>query len=1125
MKQFTFSLFLSLGFIFQLVAQKGTTKILLHQEELLLEVFEEITIDEDQAALDYYYLAAQIALPITDSQQELWRQLRVQRLSYLRSDIWMLKIPKNTTAQQLQRMGIQRVGKLKPHHKIQPFLQQQEGIFEVFIQTYEEEKGNPLDELLTEKIEERKEFYHQGTRYLLAKVHSSDLLKIAALPYVAYIQIATKPHPLVADNLVVHHAVYVQHESGFDLDGSGIVVGVGDGGTINDHPDLNNRILNKNEIDDSGHASQVTGIIAGEGKLDERVKGFASGAQIVADYFGNMVSRTGQYFTTQNMSLANYSYANGWEGDFCTASGNYDLFSEALDQTTYDYPNVLHIVAAGNNGTSNCPPYPNGYNTVLNGIQSAKNSLTVGALQDLNTIWSSSSRGPTSDGRIKPEIVALGTNVRSTSTTRNYAGGSGTSFSTPSVTGAAALLNELYKSKNNDELPAAALLKSVLCNSATDLGKKGPDFIYGFGRLDVAKAAQLIDNERYITDSIGMNDTLVFTINVPNNQLNFKATIAWTDAAASPLSTTTLINDLDLEIIVPNDTIHYPWLLDTTASQVNKTAYRGNANERDRINNIEQVTLDFPIAGVYEIKVTGANIPMEKQVFHIAYDWQQTELALRYPLGGETFAPNQSLRISWSDSLGISNDTLQLYYSTDSGVNWVTINENIEASNTQYLFTLPNLATDEMRIRIQNKNNTLADTSDVFTVMSRPILAANPQCGGSVELTWDAVDFAQNYEIVELINGDWQQLATTTQTNYTFSNLAIGQNNCYSIRAVNASGIKGEYAVGRCVNTYGEKIVDFPYQTSFETADNSWWSEGKNNNWERGTPNQSRINVAATGTNVWMTDLDANYKNAALPYLYSPCFDLSNLSEPTLSFALWIDIENNEEIPDRLYDYLQVQYSTDGKSWTRLGSNGSGYRWYNNAGGINVWDDTFSHWQIVRHNIPTTADQVRFRWLLNSDAFTTQEGVAIDELQIYDAADSDYFVQLTAKVALEGAFEQTDMHDDLNRQNQIPLTQPYASIFNYAGTETITDPAILQAQSNDAIVDWVLVELYKSGNRVAQQAALLQRDGDIVSIDDHLILQFDGVEADDYQVVVRHRNHLGIMTNLPVALAHILLIP
>lgn len=134
-------------------------------------------------------------------------------------------------------------------------------------------------------------------------------------------------------------------------------------------------------------------------------------------------------------------------------------------------------------------------------------------------------------------------------------------------------------------------------------------------------------------------------------------------------------------------------------------------------------------------------------------------------------------------------------------------------------------------------------------------------------------------------------------------------------------------------------------------------------------------------------------------------------------------------------------------------------------------------------------------------------------------------VVLNVKALLQGAYESSTglMQDKLRQQNLIPLNQPYGTVtggnsvytFINSGSETTTS-SVLAVTGTNAIVDWVMVELRSAANPqtvVATKPALIQRDGDVVSSTDGVSpIQFANLTSGSYYVVVRHRNHLGVMS-------------
>lgn len=132
---------------------------------------------------------------------------------------------------------------------------------------------------------------------------------------------------------------------------------------------------------------------------------------------------------------------------------------------------------------------------------------------------------------------------------------------------------------------------------------------------------------------------------------------------------------------------------------------------------------------------------------------------------------------------------------------------------------------------------------------------------------------------------------------------------------------------------------------------------------------------------------------------------------------------------------------------------------------------------------------------------------------------------LSIKVLLQGNYDPATgwMHDSLRKNGLIPLSDPYRTAaystkFTHkknGATQTTTN-AILGITGANAIVDWVFVELHDAANPttvIATKAALLQRDGDVVSAADGTSpVYMDSIPNGNYYVAIRHRNHLGVMT-------------
>jgi subtilase family protein/type IX secretion system substrate protein len=175
-------------------------------------------------------------------------------------------------------------------------------------------------------------------------------------------------------------------------------------------------------------------------------------------------------------------------------------------------------------------------------------------------------------------------------------------------------------------------------------------------------------------------------------------------------------------------------------------------------------------------------------------------------------------------------------------------------------------------------------------------------------------------------------------------------------------------------------ITSYPYLEGFENSNGYWYTNGINDSWQWGAPQKQIINKAANGSNAWVTNLTGNYNDNQLSYLYSPCFDLSSLAHPVLSFSHIFQTEDDCDC-----DYHWVEYTTDEINWVKLGSVGSGTNWYDNAT-KQAWQKSDTIWHVSSFDVPTNATKVRFRIVMYSDPATNYEGIGIDDIHVFDKA-------------------------------------------------------------------------------------------------------------------------------------------
>ncbi len=280
----------------------------------------------------------------------------------------------------------------------------------------------------------------------------------------------------------------------------------------------------------------------------------------------------------------------------------------------------------------------------------------------------------------------------------------------------------------------------------------------------------MIDSGRYLQRSISLGQLQTFNVVIPANTALAKIMLYWHDPAATPLSTRTLVNDLDLKVTTPGSVTVLPLVPDPAPGQVTTPA----TEKVDRINNVEQVTLNNPAPGTYTISVEGFDVPVANQEYFIVYDFVPEGVTLQYPFGGEALSSGDSMRVYWEASAG--TNAFSLYYSIDNGGNWNTIDNNIAADLRSYVWNVPaSIASGRCLVRVVRNGAGQESVSKSFTLINRPKAALTTlaeQCPGAIKLAWNIVPGASGYRVFKKIGGEMAGVATVTGTTYTFQGLS-----------------------------------------------------------------------------------------------------------------------------------------------------------------------------------------------------------------------------------------------------------------------------------------------------------------------------------------------------------------
>jgi hypothetical protein len=645
----------------------------------------------------------------------------------------------------------------------------------------------------------------ENTVFYPCRVPIDSIDKLIMLPFIHFVEAILEEAKVVNyDNNATHGNFYLKSKelSERGLTGKGVVVGEGDDGNITSHIDYSDRVIDRASYPFNSHGTHVGGTIAGAGILNPLHEGMAPKATLIGEYFTNIIGATDQHVRDFNMVLTNNSYYSGAAG--CTSNGTYSSSSNFADIQQVNNDTLLHVFAAGNDGGSTCAPYPAGFHTVKSNWQIAKNTLVVANMQESYTIAPSSSRGPTDDGRIKPEITAIGTAVNSTYPNNTYASISGTSMASPTVTGTLALLCERYRQTHSGSSPIGGLLKAIACNTASDWGNTGPDYTFGYGIINSVRAVRAIENNQFIINNVSHGVTNTHNITIPSGAQQLKVTLYWVDVAGDPVLATNLVNNLDLSVTTPSTTTILPWVLNQTPASVNALALRG----RDSLNNIEQVTIDNPASGIYTLQVNGYNVPIGAQRYILTYDIVTPSVEVLWPNGGDPIRANTTVNIQWN-AFGGDPNTFTVEYSLNNGVSWTTIVNNAASNLRRQSWVVPNTSTNQALVRVIRNVVGYADTSNTtFVILPQTTISNTTMCEGHILLTWLPIAGATSYDLMMKVGDSMQVIKNTLDTFNYINGLSPTTTYYYAVRGkisssngMRSNAINVTPASGTCVSS------------------------------------------------------------------------------------------------------------------------------------------------------------------------------------------------------------------------------------------------------------------------------------------------------------------------------------
>lgn len=631
---------------------------------------------------------------------------------------------------------------------------------------------------------------------IVVKYAASEINDLAANPliqWIAPISSPSTPDDIQGKAISRSTAINTNLVGGRKYDGTGIVVGLADVGFVGPHIDFTGRLTNHYQIFDGNHSNMTSGILIGAGNLNPLAEGIATGAEIntykvdpqlalgINSY--PHISNAVDNYTNLGTVITSTSYSQG-------TGGVYTVDCEFIDQQVIENKQFLHVFSAGNAGNSDHGYGAGaGWGNISGGTKSAKSVICVGNMTSSEVIFGSSGKGPAADGRIKPDISTKGEGHITPAQNNTSQNGSGTSAAAPLIAGVVAQLYQAYKELNGGNEPESALIKAAILNTANDIENTGPDFKSGWGSINALKAVRVIEDERYVAGSIAHAENKSHPFSVPSNVAQVKIMTYWLDVEGNPAAAKSLVNDINMQVTDPSNTNFNPLVLDPTPDPANLNALA--VPGIDNLNNVEQVTIDNPAAGIYTVNLNGFTIPDGPQAYYVIYEYIYDEVELVHPMGGESLVPLTIESIYWDASNGSENFTLE--YSTDGGVSYNLISNNISSTDRRYNWSVPSIPTAELKIRV-SRGTSQSESQDNNTLSGIPgNLTFSYVCPESTELIWNEVDGASMYEISRLGDKYMDSIGVSNTTSFEVVGLGLSQDHWFSVRAI-IDGNKGRRA-------------------------------------------------------------------------------------------------------------------------------------------------------------------------------------------------------------------------------------------------------------------------------------------------------------------------------------------
>ncbi|WP_222166445.1 S8 family peptidase [Edaphocola aurantiacus] len=598
---------------------------------------------------------------------------------------------------------------------------------QLMVSVYDKADISSLQQYLeTTGLKYTREDYCGDNALVLSGLSQEQIQSIARLSFVASVEIyAGEPQNTLAGGMFANQVFAANYQYNLGAAGNGVYFGNYETFGEDTLYDLNMRGRQHPQYFGTGvgaHGTTIAAIVGAANNYNEfDDRGTAPG---VTSLYVGWYNTAENYYLNNNVKPMLSNHSVGW-GD---GQVTYNNDARELDRIARTLGGYLHSYSAGNSGGSGpFLGYPAGWANLTGDIKVSKNNFTVHSSAKPGEHCDWTSKGPTRDGRLKPDICAEGIN--------------GSSYAAPAISGFAALLFEVYNTTYGTTVPRSDVVKAVMLNTAYDIDKKGIDFKTGFGTMNPLRAKRAIEQQHLMTGSMpqGSGGAAQYTIAVPAGTSEAKFMLYWHDYQGAVGAVKALVNNLDVFVISPvGDTLR-PWVLNPTGA----TVYDLPLRKTDTLNNVEQVTIDNPLAGNYTVYVKGIAVPQGPQPYALTYDMVPYQIEITSPVAAYRMPKGNGLMMTWniSNQQAGTADSLEVYLQRSSAESFTQL-ATLDYNKRYYEYTVPtsfpNSAT--ARIVVKQRNTGLVDTSDYFHVMVTPTnLSLTRMCTDTIGLRWDTV--------------------------------------------------------------------------------------------------------------------------------------------------------------------------------------------------------------------------------------------------------------------------------------------------------------------------------------------------------------------------------------------------